>query len=554
MFNYKYMVWFYIIFFFSLLFFFFGLYFILFDYSLMMEWEFFSLHSVSIFYILLFDWFSLFFLSVIMFISSMVIVYSMSYVGYYNFMCFRFLVLVILFIVSMLLMVLSPNLVSILLGWDGLGIISYCLIIYYNSINSYLSGMLTCLINRLGDIGLLISISWIFCFGSWNFIYFNDFYAYGLYNLIFISCFTKSAQIPFSCWLPAAMAAPTPVSALVHSSTLVTAGVYLLIRFYNLNFYNNYLFLFISVMTMFFSSICAMLEFDLSKIIAFSTLSQLGLMMSSLYCGLPIFSYYHMLSHAMFSSLLFLCSGVFIYYMGNNQDIRFMGSVCFFLPMTSSCFLISIMALCGIPFLSGFYSSDLIIDFSSFYSLSLFFFSLYYLSLGMTSFYSMRLFYYSMFSNLSSFSFSCVLDFPDKMKFTIFFLSIFSILFGCFFSWLMNLNSFILLPLSLKLFSFFFVFLGFWFGYEFYKFNYFNLYFCYFNGFMWFINGFYIFIYFLFYNFSFGCNYFLMWGEYYGGNSFFYFFKCSFNFLQYYTNNSLKIFLISFFLWFIIFI
>nr|UGK73302.1 NADH dehydrogenase subunit 5 [Balala lui] len=554
MFKINYLIWFIFIFFLSILLFFMGLYFILFEYSFIMEFEFYSYNSICFFYILFFDWFCLFFLSVVMFISSMVVIYSMDYIGFNNFYCFRFLLLVVLFIFSMFLMVVSPNMISILLGWDGLGLVSYCLVIYYNSLSSYLAGMVTCLINRIGDIGLLISISWIFCFGGWNFIFYNDLYGSSLYYLLFFSCFTSSAQIPFSCWLPAAMAAPTPISALVHSSTLVTAGVYLLIRFYNYNFYNNFFFLFISIMTMFFSSMCAMFEFDLSKIIAYSTLSQLGLMMSSLYCGLPLCSYFHLLSHAMFKSLLFLCVGILIYYMGNNQDIRNMGSVCLFFPLTSSCFNISSMALCGIPFLSGFYSKDLIIDYSSFYGLSFFFFSFYYLSLGMTSFYSVRLLYYSMFSNFLGSTFILMFDYFGTMSLSIFFLTFFSIFFGCLLTWILSLNVFMLLPFSMSFISFFMVFMGFWFGYEFYKFNYFNYYFGYFNGLMWFISGYYFYMYMYFYKHSYGCSVFLLWGEYYGGFNLYSFLSNIFIILQVYSNNSLSVFLFSFFIWFMFFI
>nr|YP_010140033.1 NADH dehydrogenase subunit 5 [Hylica paradoxa]QQK57677.1 NADH dehydrogenase subunit 5 [Hylica paradoxa] len=553
MFKLSYFFWFFFFFFFSIIFFLGGLYFVLFDYSLLLEYNIYSCGSVVVFYIMLFDWFSFFFLSVVMFISCMVVLYSVDYVGVLSFISYRFLLLVNLFVFSMFLMVISPNLISILLGWDGLGLVSYVLVIYYNSLTSYSAGLITCLINRLGDIGLLICVSWVFCYGSWSFIYF-DYFSSSLYYVLFFSAFTKSAQIPFSCWLPAAMAAPTPVSALVHSSTLVTAGVYLLIRFYNFYFYNNYLFLFISVMTMVFSSFCAMFEYDLKKIIAFSTLSQLGLMMSSLYMGFPVFCYFHMLSHAMFKSLLFLCAGIFIYYMGNNQDIRNMGSVCFFVPFTTSCFNISNMSLCGVPFLSGFYSSDLIIDISSFNGMSVFFFFFYYVSLGMTSFYSSRLFYYSMMMNYKGFTFVLISESLNMMSFGIFFLCIFSVFFGCFFSWLLNLGLFYLLPFIFKFCSFFFVFIGFWLGYEFYKFNYFSFYFCYFNGLMWFISGYYIYFYFLFYYVGFGCSHFLMWGEYYGGYGVYYFLSGIFTSVQFYSNNSLSIFMISFFIWFLIFI
>jgi NADH-ubiquinone oxidoreductase chain 5 len=158
------------------------------------------------------------------------------------------------------------------------------------------------------------------------------------------------------------MAAPTPVSALVHSSTLVTAGVYLLIRFHEVLGANSILF-FVGGLTMFMSGLGANFEFDLKKIIALSTLRQLGLMVTALGIGCPDFSFFHLLTHAMFKSLLFLCAGVFIHAMGDVQDIRNAGGgLLISCPVTSLYFIGCSMALCGFPFLSGFYSKDLILE------------------------------------------------------------------------------------------------------------------------------------------------------------------------------------------------
>nr|YP_010363428.1 NADH dehydrogenase subunit 5 [Atkinsoniella yunnanana]UNZ12529.1 NADH dehydrogenase subunit 5 [Atkinsoniella yunnanana] len=549
-----YFYWFMIMLLMSMTAFIFGLIFMYLDYVILFEWKIFDLNSVPIYYVILLDWISLIFSSVVLFISSMVILYSINYIGIYSYSSNRFLFLVILFIMSMILMIMSPNLVSIMLGWDGLGLVSYCLVIYYSSMSSYLAGLITCLTNRLGDIGLLISICWIMSYGSWHFIYYESFYNNYIYHMVIISCFTKSAQIPFSCWLPAAMAAPTPVSSLVHSSTLVTAGVYLLIRFYNSFNFSNYLFLFISMMTMIFSSLCASYEFDLKKIIALSTLSQLGLMMSSLFFGMVDLSFFHLLTHAMFKSLLFLCSGIFIFYMNDNQDIRMMGSVCIFMPFTSACFNISSLTLCGIPFLSGFYSKDFMIENMSFNSLNFVVFLMFYFSLGLTACYSSRLFYYSMICNFNFISYNFVNDNFSLMKISIFILTFFSIFTGGMLMWFMNFDmTYIVLPLKIKMMSLIIVILGLWFGLEFCNFNYmFMLNYYLFNSYMWFMFGYSFFMYKLVYKSSMLNSYQVSsWGEYYGGYGFsFYLLKFS-NFIQYYSLNNLKIFLISFFMWFI---
>jgi NADH-ubiquinone oxidoreductase chain 5 len=179
--------------------------------------------------------------------------------------------------------------------------------------------------------------------------------------LIIIAGITKRAQIPFSAWLPAAIAAPTPVSSLVHSSTLVTAGVYLLIRFSFLIYLNNFL-LYVGVLTIFIAGLSANFECDLKKIIALSTLRQLGLIIIVIGLGLNDLSFFHLMTHAIFKSLLFLCAGVFIHSYGEIQDIRHMSRLDKRLPISSFYFIICSMALCGFPFLSGFYSKDLILE------------------------------------------------------------------------------------------------------------------------------------------------------------------------------------------------
>nr|YP_010309829.1 NADH dehydrogenase subunit 5 [Sphragifera sigillata]UMR54950.1 NADH dehydrogenase subunit 5 [Sphragifera sigillata] len=442
----------------SMLNFFFMIYFIMNDLIIMLEWEVITFNSLSIVMSILFDWMSLLFMMFVFLISSVVIYYSKSYMMS-ELNLSRFIILVLLFVFSMMLLIISPNIISILLGWDGLGLVSYCLVIYYQNLKSYNAGMLTALSNRIGDVMILMVISWMLNYGSWNYIFYlefmnNDWEMIMISSMIILAAMTKSAQIPFSSWLPAAMAAPTPVSALVHSSTLVTAGVYLLIRF-NMMLLDTFflkLLLLLSGLTMFMAGISANFEFDLKKIIALSTLSQLGLMMSILSMGLPDLAFFHLLTHAMFKALLFMCAGVIIHMMNNMQDIRFMGGISFYIPLTSLCMNISNLALCGIPFLAGFYSKDLILEMVSFSNLNLMIFFLYYFSTGLTMFYTFRLIMYLMINDYNLMSIYNLYDEDYIMLKSMFILLFMSVVSGSFLSWMIfSYPYMIYLPYNLKM-------------------------------------------------------------------------------------------------------
>nr|UBU96223.1 NADH dehydrogenase subunit 5 [Epicauta hirticornis] len=376
------------------------------DLTYFVEYEVLMVNSSPVSMTLLIDWMSTMFMSFVLFISSMVIFYSNDYMhGDLNIN--RFILLVVMFVLSMMLLIISPNLISILLGWDGLGLVSYCLVIYYQNVKSFNAGMITALTNRIGDVALLMSIAWMLNYGSWNYIFFleemkGDSYMVLISVLVILAAMTKSAQIPFSSWLPAAMAAPTPVSSLVHSSTLVTAGVYLLIRFnYSLSDNMMMVLLFISSMTMFMSGLGANFEFDLKKIIALSTLSQLGLMMMILSLGGYKLAFFHLLTHALFKALLFMCAGNVIHGMVNCQDIRFMGGLVTAMPLTCTFMNICNLSLCGIPFLSGFYSKDLVAESLSMGWVGPYIYIVFYISIGLTVSYSFRLVYYLFVSNLN---------------------------------------------------------------------------------------------------------------------------------------------------------
>nr|ALO76897.1 NADH deshydrogenase subunit 5 [Propalticus sp. PRO01] len=462
---------------FSFLYFLNSLFFMVNNLVIFLEFNVLTLNSSSIVMMILLDWMSFLFMSFVLFISSMVILYSDEYMKgekYLN----RFILLVGMFVLSMMLLIISPNLISILLGWDGLGLVSYCLVIYYQNMKSFNAGMLTVLTNRIGDVAILLSIAWIVNFGSFNYIYylnlFNESLVMQLISyLIILAAFTKSAQIPFSSWLPAAMAAPTPVSSLVHSSTLVTAGVYLLIRFYPcFSQSQKFLFLFLACLTMFMSGIGANYEFDLKKIIALSTLSQLGLMMSILFLGDLNLSFYHLLTHALFKALLFMCAGCMIHNLSNCQDIRFMGSMIEFSPLTCAYFNISNLSLCGLPFFSGFYSKDLIVEFLSMQNLNFFIFIIFYISIGLTVSYSIRLMYYSIFGDYNNLVVSNLNDFGYIMLKGMSGLIFFVIFMGSMLNWLIFWTPyFIILSFLMKIMTLIMIMLGSWLGLEMAKFN-----------------------------------------------------------------------------------
>lgn len=407
--------------------------------SYFFEFDLIEVNSCSIVMAILVDWISCLFIAFVLFISSMVIFYSKDYMGsdrYIN----RFILLVLLFVLSIVLLIISPNLISILLGWDGLGLVSYCLVIYFQNEKSYNAGILTALSNRIGDVLILLSIAWIINFGSWNYVFYLDFCRdYTLIGILLVlAAITKRAQIPFSAWLPAAIAAPTPVSALVHSSTLVTAGVYLLIRFINLLEGGAIVrvLLLLGGLTIFIAGLGANFEYDLKKIIALSTLSQLGLIIRIVGIGCQFLAFFHLLSHALFKALLFICAGAVIHREKNFQDIRYMGALVNQMPYTITALNVANLALCGAPFIAGFYSKDIILEIASFREINLLSYNLFYFSTGLTVCYSLRLIYYTIFSHYHSWANSGVRDGSKVIGLSITFLLIIAVCGGRFLRWL----------------------------------------------------------------------------------------------------------------------
>nr|BAL70369.1 NADH dehydrogenase subunit 5 [Aposthonia japonica] len=367
----------------------------------MYEWEFKNMFYSEMEFVFFFDWLGFMFSGLVMLISSMIMLYSVWYMSG-DLMIKRFIYLVLMFVFSMLMVILSPNLISILFGWDGLGLVSYCLIIYYNNWSSYVSGMITVMFNRLGDIGILLSIGYMLGIGDWNMIVFlGEDYVGGKFILglfIILAGMTKSAQIPFCSWLPIAMAAPTPVSSLVHSSTLVTAGVYLLIRYSELLGYLGFMSLMlVGILTMILSGMVANYEYDLSSVIALSTLSQLGLMFFTVSLGMIGMAFFHLVMHALFKAMLFMCSGILIHSMGGLQDIRYMGGLYKNMPEILLLILVSSFSLMGVPFFMGFYSKDLIMEVCMMRELNLFVWLMLMISVSLTVSYTVRIYVYIVF-------------------------------------------------------------------------------------------------------------------------------------------------------------
>ena len=426
-------------------------------FEIIVEWEVIKISSSVIYLTFIIDSTSLYFISLVRLISGRVMIFSSSYMTSEKFFP-RFIFLVFMFILSIFLLILSPNLISLLLGWDGLGVTSYLLVIFYQSNKSYNAGILTALTNRLGDVGLLISISLLVYMGSWTYIYINitsGAISQMLVYLIIISACTKRAQIPFSSWLPAAIAAPTPVSALVHSSTLVTAGVYLLIRIniiiieINIRKFLRLL----GILTIIIAGLTAIVEIDIKKVIALSTLSQLGIMMIILGISNPVLSFFHLISHAFFKAMLFICAGLIIHSIKDYQDIRKIGFNYLNMNLSVSIIIVANIRLCGLPFLRGFYSKDLIIEIVMIKGKN--FFLLFILILGtrLTVIYSCRLNFLISLNFIKIESFYQINESSKLMVLGIVFLLPLSIIGGLIISWnLIRVNKIILLPLWIKSF------------------------------------------------------------------------------------------------------
>ncbi len=279
-----------------------------------------------------------------------------------------------LFVFSMLLLVMGGNFVIMFIGWEGVGLCSYLLIGYWFKNNDYTNAAKKAFImNRIGDLGFLLGIFWlikilgavsydeIFTAASLAKLQASPHAVVGITLLLFVGATGKSAQIPLYTWLPDAMAGPTPVSALIHAATMVTAGIYMIARssaLFSLAPFTNHVITIIGLATALLAASIAIKQNDIKKVLAYSTVSQLGFMFIALGTGNYVAAVFHVLTHAFFKALMFLGSGSVIHAMGGEQDIRQMGGLHKHMKITSITFFIGCLAIAGIPGFSGFFSKD----------------------------------------------------------------------------------------------------------------------------------------------------------------------------------------------------
>lgn len=417
----------------------FASYFCLISKTMIIEWTFFSFNSVQLSIPLIIDKWGLIFSSFVLFISANVLQFGSTYIDSDPFPR-RFVTLLLLFILSINFLIFIPHLIILLIGWDGLGIVSFILVVHYQTPKALGAGIITALRNRIGDVLIILAIAIILNQGFWYVTPSLFYLSTPTILCILGAAITKRAQIPFSSWLPAAMAAPTPVSALVHSSTLVTAGVFLLFRFYPL-LSNSPLFhrilLIIAILTIFIAGINAINECDIKKIIALSTLRQLGVITASLAIAQPFLTLFHLLTHALFKALLFVCAGGLIYFFSHAQDIRQFGNTAVLLPLTSSCLLVANLALIGTPFLAGFYSKDIILEFCLFAPFNIITTTLFLAATLFTSIYSMRFLVYTSLTTPLSFPLANAHDTKNNLNSPIIALTFGAISSGAALNWLL---------------------------------------------------------------------------------------------------------------------
>jgi NADH-ubiquinone oxidoreductase chain 5 len=394
-------------------------------------------------------------LFVVNLVSALVHLYSTDYMSHDPHLP-RFMAYLSLFTFFMLMLITGDNFVILFLGWEGVGICSYLLIsFWYTRLQANKAAIKALVVNRVADFTLTIGmVAIFFVFQSLDFhvvfplapFFVNSTFVFCNYDLpvltvicslLFLGAMGKSAQIGLHTWLPDAMEGPTPVSALIHAATMVTAGVFLIIKCSPLYEYVPTvlsIITFVGATTAFFSATVGLVQNDIKKVIAYSTCSQLGYMIFA--CGLSSYhvSFFHLVNHAFFKALLFLSAGAIIHSLSNEQDMRKYGALASLLPFTSVMLLIGSLSLMGFPFLTGFYSKDLILElaFTKYTFEGSFAYTLGLVTAFFTSYYSFRVFYMTFISKNNSFRavMSHIHELPLKMAIALMVLSLGSIFFG----------------------------------------------------------------------------------------------------------------------------